>query len=57
MVEKKLPFVSVVVPTLNEVNFIGYGLKSILQSNYPTELIEILVVDGGSNDGTINIVK
>lgn len=57
MVEKCLPLVSVVVPMHNEADFIGNDLKSILQNDYPAELIEILVVDGGSTDGSIEIVQ
>ncbi|UCG46726.1 MAG: glycosyltransferase [Phycisphaerales bacterium] len=57
MANDNLPLVSVVIPTRNEAHFIEDALTKILENDYPSDLIEILVVDGGSNDGTIDIVK
>lgn len=51
------PFVSVIISCFNEENFIGKCLDSILSSNYPNERLEVLVVDGMSNDRTKNIVR
>jgi len=48
---------SIVVPTLNEENYISYCLNSILEQNYDPELIEVIVVDGNSTDKTIPIIK
>jgi len=48
--------VSVVVPCRNEAAHIGGVLDSILQNGYPQELMEILVIDGLSDDGTREIV-
>ena len=45
------PHVSVVLPTLNERAYIRDCLDSLLVQTYPG-LDEILVVDGGSTDGT-----
>jgi cellulose synthase/poly-beta-1,6-N-acetylglucosamine synthase-like glycosyltransferase len=47
--------VSVILPVFNGEQWIGAKLQSILGLNYPPELIEILVVDDGSTDGTRNI--
>jgi len=49
--------VSVVVPCRNEAEHIGNVLDSILRSGYPDELLEVLVVDGLSDDGTREIVR
>lgn len=49
------PSVSIILPTLNERGFIFDCLASLLQQDYPA-LTEILVVDGGSTDGTRDIV-
>jgi glycosyltransferase involved in cell wall biosynthesis len=57
MVEAKLPMVSVIIPCHNEVDFIENTVRSILGNDYPTELVEILVVDGMSDDGTRDIVE
>ena len=45
------PRVSIVLPTLNERAFIRDCLDSLLAQSYPA-IDEILVVDGGSTDGT-----
>jgi glycosyltransferase involved in cell wall biosynthesis len=50
------PKVSVVIPCRNEEAFIGDCLASIVGGGYPDDRIEVLVVDGMSNDGTRAIV-
>ncbi len=57
MVEAGLPMVSVIAPCHSEARFIENTLNSILQSDYPAEKIEVLVVDGMSTDGTREIVQ
>jgi glycosyltransferase involved in cell wall biosynthesis len=52
-----LPFVSVIIPCLNEKSFIGKCLDSIIAQDYPKDKLEILVVDGMSEDGTRGIVE
>jgi glycosyltransferase involved in cell wall biosynthesis len=49
--------VSVVVPVFNEERHIAGLLASLLDQEYPSDRFEILVVDGGSTDGTVEIVK
>lgn len=49
--------VSVVIPCYNEVDFIENTIRSILDNDYPAKLVEILFVDGMSNDGTRDIVE
>lgn len=46
------PFVSVLIPCLNEVDFIGPCLDSVMANDYPSDRLEVLVVDGDSQDGT-----
>jgi len=48
-------FCSIVVPVLNEREYIGDCLQSLLEQDWNGEF-EILVVDGGSTDGTQQIV-
>ncbi|MEI8372063.1 MAG: glycosyltransferase family 2 protein [Planctomycetota bacterium] len=51
------PIVSVIVPCRNEEKWIGPCLDSILATDYPRELLDILVVDGMSNDGTRAVLE
>ncbi len=44
--------VSIIVPCRNEEEFITACLESILANDYPKDWLEILVVDGMSEDGT-----
>src|SRR6185503_1522884 len=49
------PSISIIVPTLNQSPFIGQTLASIVEQSWPRT--EIIVVDGGSNDGTQDVVR
>ena len=49
--------VSIIIPCLNEEGYIKSCIESILSQDYQKDLIEILVVDGGSNDNTLSILK
>ena len=57
MPEQALPFVSVIMPIRNEAGFIERAIKSVLDNDYPAEKVEILVVDGMSDDGTRRTVE
>lgn len=50
-------FVSVIVPIRNEREYIENCLNSILNSDWPADHMEVLVIDGESDDGTIEIVQ
>lgn len=52
-----LPTVSVIIPVRNEERYIARCLQSVRQQDYPPELLEILVVDGGSEDSTREIAN
>ena len=54
---KELPFISVIIPARNEENNIENCINSVLNSNYPTELFEIIVVNDRSDDATLTIVE
>ena len=49
--------ISVILPVLNEVKYISIAIESILNQKNFHAILEIVVVDGGSTDGTIDIVK
>ena len=48
---------SVVIPCFNEVNYIEECIVSILDNGFSPQQMEILVVDGGSNDGTLEKIN
>ncbi len=50
------PFVSVVIPCYDERPFIEDLLRSFMEQDYPEDRYEVLVVDGGSTDGTREVV-
>ena len=47
--------VSVVIPTYNRAGIIGETIENIFQQTYPN--IEIIVVDDGSTDSTVSVLK
>ncbi|MBN2472688.1 MAG: glycosyltransferase family 2 protein [Anaerolineae bacterium] len=51
-----LPEVSIILPVRDEAPFIRCCLEGILAQDYPADRIEILVVDGRSQDDTRDIV-
>ena len=51
------PLVSVVIPTHNRKEKLFSLIKSIFRSNYPSDKLEIIVVDDASSDGTCDMVK
>jgi glycosyltransferase involved in cell wall biosynthesis len=51
-----LPFLSVIVPVRNEERYLGATLRQLLEQDYPADRFEVLVADGGSTDGTRDIV-
>jgi GT2 family glycosyltransferase len=56
IVEPAPPTVSIVLPTFNERAYIRDCLASLAAQDYG-EIVEILVIDGGSTDGTVDIAE
>lgn len=51
----KLPKISIVIPSYNKVKYIEETLRSIVDQKYPN--LEVIIQDGGSSDGTLDIIK
>ncbi len=55
MIEPKLVRISIVTPCFNSIATIGETLESVRRQDYPDR--EHIVVDGGSTDGTLDLLR
>ncbi len=53
----RLPKVTVLVPAYNEEEYIGGALDSILALDYPKDKLEVIVLNDGSTDRTVQVVR
>jgi len=54
---KSYPEVSIITPAYNEENTIEKCIEALIETNYPEEKKEIIIVDDGSTDNTLKEAK
>jgi len=54
---EELPTISVLVPVKNEEKVVGRLLKSLFSLDYPSQKLEVILIDDGSTDRTVELCK
>ncbi|QII12887.1 hypothetical protein KsCSTR_35080 [Candidatus Kuenenia stuttgartiensis] len=52
-----MPKISIIVPNYNDASRISECIRSLLDLNYPKEKLEIIIVDNGSTDNSLQSIK
>lgn len=55
--EQPLPFVTAMIVVRNEEIYIERAILSFLNQQYPKDKMELLIIDGNSEDQTVNVAR
>lgn len=57
MSEASLPTFTIVTPSYNQAPYLELTIQSLLSQTYPRDKIQIIVMDGGSTDGSVELLQ
>lgn len=52
-----MPDISIIIPTLNEFHFLSRAIEDLIEKADHPESLQIIIVDAGSTDGTLESIK
>ena len=54
---ERFPTVTIIVPSFNEEQTVAATIKSLLNLDYPKDKLSLILIDDGSQDGTLKILN